>query len=177
MPPCVAWVDDGRPAAQRCASDDGSTIVGSNFGPLYGGQAVRWTSSGVEGLGFLAGFDKSYAYGVSDDGSTVVGYCTDADFNITAMIWQSGVGMTSLRDALLSRGVGLTGWDMLESALHISADGRFIVGNGVFNGESRGFVADLGMTVPAPGASGLLGLAAAVGEKPASLETHRIRAG
>ena len=114
---------------------------------------------------------------MSDDGCSVVGYCTDADFNITAMIWQSGVGMTSLRDALLSRGVGLTGWDALESALHISADGRFIVGNGVFNGESRGFVADLGMPVPAPGASGLLGLAAAVGEKPASLETHRIRAG
>jgi uncharacterized membrane protein len=43
------------------ASDDGSTIVGSIYGPLYGGQAVRWTSSGVEGLGFLAGFDRSYA--------------------------------------------------------------------------------------------------------------------
>ncbi len=191
------------------ASDDGSTIVGSIYGPLYGGQAVRWTSSGVEGLGFLAGFDRSYAYGVSgdglkivgqsslensdiaraflwsgnsmqdlgvlagqtssmavqvsDDGSTVVGYCTDADFNITAMIWQSGVGMTSLSDALLSRGVDLTGWDKLESALDISADGRFIVGNGVFNGENRGFVVDLGMPVPAPGALGLLGLAAAVG--------------
>jgi probable HAF family extracellular repeat protein len=159
-------------------SGDGLKIVGqSSLGDSEAGRAFLWSGHSMQDLGVLAGQISSTALEVSDDGSTVLGYCTDADFNITAMIWQSGVGMTSLRDALLSRGVGLTGWDMLESALHISADGRFIVDNGVFNGESRGFVADLGMTVPAPGASGLLGLAAAVGEKPASLETHRIRAG
>ena len=53
-------------------SGDGSVVVGISGG--HSGQAFRWTAAdGMVGLGRPPGDFYSYARGVNDDGSVVVG--------------------------------------------------------------------------------------------------------
>jgi uncharacterized membrane protein len=108
-----------------------SVIVGTS-----GLEAFRWTSGdGMSALGLLPGFDSSGAYGVSGDGSVVVGTASRFDpsagtFVATPFIWDATNGTRSL-PALLTGyyGVDLTGWTLNE-ATGVSGDGRTIVGNG-----------------------------------------------
>ena len=65
--------------------------------------------------------------------------------------------MLDFQELLLSLGVmNLDGWE-LQSATGISADGRTIVGTGVFNGRDQAWTA----TIPEP-SSLILGVAAAL---------------
>ncbi|MFO0900603.1 MAG: dockerin type I domain-containing protein [Pirellulales bacterium] len=119
-------------------SADGSVVVGVSsvlqIGGLVSTEAFRWTKeSGImQSLGDLPGDGLfSTAYGVSGDGSLVVGSGRDASGE-RAFIWDEADGMRNLRDVLVSDyglGNSLTGWT-LSSATAISADGMFLTGIG-----------------------------------------------
>jgi probable HAF family extracellular repeat protein len=133
-------------------STDGSVVVGVSDSQ-NGQRAFRWTATaGMQSLGTIPGLYNSSATAVSGDGSVIVGSCDNFAF-----LWHDSAGMLSLQSYLTSRGVDLTGWSALTTANAISADGRFIVGNGIFEGANRSFIADIGV-IPAPGALALLGL-------------------
>jgi probable HAF family extracellular repeat protein len=97
-------------------------------------------------LGTLAADVESFAYGVSRDGSVIVGRSWSSLGN-RAFVWrgQDG-GMVALHDLLVSRGADVTGWLAIEVALAVSPDGRFVVGQGNYLGSPCAFIADLGPT-------------------------------
>ncbi|CAK9076044.1 PEP-CTERM sorting domain-containing protein [Durusdinium trenchii] len=108
-------------------SADGAVVVGSGYSnsvygtPIY--EAYRWTSgSGMVGLDNLSGgYASSYAYGVSDDGSVVVGMSESGGVS-QAFRWTSGSGMVGLGD-LPDGGYG-------SYAIASSPDGSVVVGWG-----------------------------------------------
>jgi probable HAF family extracellular repeat protein len=121
----------------RDVSDDGSVVVGwSQSSGSYNtsGEPFRWTKAdGMQSLGFLPGAEltlDSAAYGVSVDGSTIVGGSGNRAFR-----WTSTDGMQSL----------------VNNALHanaVSADGSVVVGVanriGAFRWTAAGGMQDLG---------------------------------
>jgi probable HAF family extracellular repeat protein len=147
-------------------SANGAVVVGSSFNSRNVQEAFRWTAAGgMVGLGELAGGnDLSMAYGASSDGSVVVGYTGVAGGN-AAFFWTADAGMRSLQDYLTGQGVDLTGWT-LRNAWGVSDDGTTIVGSGLHNGMTEGFiVSGLNLTaIPEPSTSaataGLLTFAA-----------------
>ena len=128
-------------------SADGSTVVGYGNAGLAGMRAFRWTAaSGMVSLGTLPGM-TSYAYGVSGDGSVVVGVLMSPNH---AMMWTPSLGMVDLNSYLPTLHLDLTGWT-LTSANGISADGRTVVGTGTHNGQTEAWVAQLSSpTTPLP---------------------------
>jgi len=142
-------------------SGDGSAIVGASTA-TEGLRAFIWTAAGgMESLGVMEGGVFSSATSISSDGTLVVGFGGLADGSQGAFIHHDLLGMVYLKDYLIGRGVNMTGWEQLLKATGVSADGRFVVGNGIFNGAERAFIADIGV-IPTPGvcvvllASGLL---------------------
>jgi probable HAF family extracellular repeat protein len=140
----------GRPASTAYAiSSDGSFIAGTT-GPSFplsipGAVAYLWsTPAGMRGLGMPAGATYSRAYGVSSVGPVVVGFAANAQGD-RAMLWNAGLGPVYLDQYLSSLGVSLTGWT-LTNAHAITPDGRTIVGWGVHNGHTEGWIA----TIPPP---------------------------
>jgi probable HAF family extracellular repeat protein len=105
-------------------SADGSTIVGEAL--AAGTQdAVRWTSTGISGLGYLPGNNLSRARGVSADGLTTVGFSATST-TAEAVRW-TPLGI---------EGLGfLPGYDISE-AYGVSADGSTVVG---YNLDAAGY--------------------------------------
>ncbi len=121
---------------------DGSVIIGKSD-PF--GQTVpfRWTSAGggnMQNLGLLPGSPYASAHGVSGDGSIVVGVSAQPGWaGYHAFMWTPELGMVDLNTYLPTRGLDLSGWT-LSQAYGVSADGTAIIGDGFFNGQSRGWV-------------------------------------
>lgn len=134
-------------------SADGGIIVGTSSTAV--GQsdlAFRWTASaGMQSLGAIAGGNSSSATAISSDGTLIVGFGGLSDGSQGAFIHHDTLGMVYLKDYLIGRGVNMTGWEQLLKATGVSADGRFVVGNGIFNGAERAFIADIGV-IPTPAA-------------------------
>lgn len=137
---------------------DGSMIIGHS-----GQSGFQWTSSG--GMQSLTGaYNGSYRpRALTADGSIIVG-ALGYQSNWTAMIWANSNTAITLGEYLSAHSVSLTGWSSLTDARGISADGRYIVGYGVYEGQQRGFVADIGV-IPAPSAIALLGMAGIFGTR------------
>jgi len=99
-------------------SSDGSVIVGwSHKDNALRGEAFRWTEeSGMVGLGVLpsTGF-KSFAKGVSADGSVIAGGGSSGSGN-SAWIWKQETGLVGLGNETMT-------------AYSISADGTTMVGD------------------------------------------------
>lgn len=126
----------------RAVSDDGSVVVGDS-GSALGTQAFRWTSSGgMVGLGILSGYDASYAYAVSSDGSVVVGYNeNDSTDATTAIRWTETSGMQTLAEWLAEDGYTLTDWTD-TAARGVNEDGSIVVGYGTnSDGNQVAFIA------------------------------------
>ena len=141
----------------RAICGDGSMIIGHS-----GQSGFQWTSEG--GMQSLTG-GWNCAYrpeALTADGSIIVGF-GNPGIN-TAMIWANSNTAITLVEYLTAHSVSLAGWSHLTHAKGISADGRFIVGYGVYEGQNRGFVADIGM-IPAPSAIALLGIAGIFGTR------------
>jgi probable HAF family extracellular repeat protein len=100
-------------------SGDGSVIVGSMWGD--GNFAFRWTAgSGMVSLDdFPGGLVESAAYGVSADGSVVVGYGTSSN-GYEVFRWTATNGLENLGD--------LPGGDVDGYGSAVTADGQVIVG-------------------------------------------------
>lgn len=126
---------------------DGTVVAG-----VSGNNAVIWTNGVAQNIGMLPGATSAIAYTLSDDGSLVGGY-SFFGFEATATLWTQALGTVDLNTYLPTIGVDLTGWE-LDYTRDISADGTTIVGDGLFNGELRGWV----VTIPSPGSVALLGL-------------------
>ncbi len=126
---------------------DGTVVAGTS-----GTHAVIWTNGVVQNIGMLPGASNAVAFTVSDDGSLVGGYSFFGN-EATATLWSEVLGTVDLNTYLPTLGVDLTGWE-LDYTRDISFDGTTIVGEGLFNGEPRGWV----VTVPSPGAAAILGL-------------------
>lgn len=145
---------------------DGSVVVGYGYSDISGElEAFRWTAlGGLQGLGDLpGGLIFSRAEAVNADGSVIVGSgATAAGFE--ASLWTQSDGMRRLQDILQDdHGLDLTDW-VLTSAYDVSADGRYIIGEGINpDGNEEAFLAFIGdevrVDVPAPAALLLLGSA------------------
>ena len=123
---------------------DGSMIIGHS-----GQSGFQWTSTGgMQSLtGAWAGSYRPRA--LTPDGSVIVG-AHAINSSWTAMVWAESNTAITLGEYLSAHGVSLTGWSSLTDARGISANGRYIVGYGVYEGQQRGFVADIG-TIPCLG--------------------------
>jgi probable HAF family extracellular repeat protein len=111
----------------RAISGDGTVVVGSSCTQSEGSMAFRWTiEEGMVPLGFLPGGDTSGAYGVSAEGSVIVGFGTS--YNTTeeghrqAFRWTAATGMVGLDD--------LQGGSFHSRAYGVTADGQTVVGYG-----------------------------------------------
>jgi probable HAF family extracellular repeat protein len=140
------------PSRAAGVSADGSVVVGAgNYCPGGGpapvtGEAVRWTQSkAIVGLGDVPGGNGvSRAFGVSADGSVVVGKGNaGASFQIedlgVAYRWTSGEGMVPLGF--------LSGGSDLSAATAVSAEGSVVVGysNSASGSEAFRWTAAAGM--------------------------------
>jgi probable HAF family extracellular repeat protein len=90
---------------------------------LWWMATVAWSQS-LTWLGILPGYSRSEAYGVSADGSVVVGWVSNAAGHWRAFRWVAGVGMQNL--GLLSSESG--SWNKESEAYGVSADGGIVVG-------------------------------------------------
>ncbi len=127
---------------------DGSVVAGAD-----GSSAARWNNGVLQVLPNLPGTSFAEAYAVSGSGLLTGGLSADDDFNFSATIWSDALGAVNLNTYLPTFGIDLTGWN-LEVCSAISFDGNTLVGQGTFNGETRGWHA----TIPTPGAAAVLGI-------------------
>lgn len=130
---CYSWASG--------VSRDGRVVVGSSGTPPTAFRAFRWTrETGLVDLGMPAGGTSAYALAANADGSVIVGrYDPDA----RAFLWTASGGIVDLRDDLVGRGVDVSDWTLF-GANGVSADGRFIAGDGFRRGEGEGWIVDLG---------------------------------
>jgi probable HAF family extracellular repeat protein len=125
-------------------SADGSVVVGYAINAAGEYRAFRWTASGgMQDLGTLPGYNRSYAYDVSADGAVVVGWAENAAGQPCAFRWTASGGMEDLNTIYASL---LTPGSRLEWATAISPDGRYIVGRGynAATGRREAFLLDTG---------------------------------
>ena len=155
-------------------SKDGSTVIGNSTSSDGLGRAMRWTAGGgMEALGALAEGQGSNALSASADGSLIVGSAFSVDSALHAFIWSAAMGMVDLNSYLSQSGFNLSGITFTD-ALAISADGSTILANGYTlatlddgSGGTYDQTVDGSylITVPAPGALALLGVAGLTGAR------------
>jgi len=133
-----SWAED--------LSANGSVVVGQ----AYSATSIvpfRWTASGgMAPLPMLPGAALGNAFGVSADGSIIVGYnilgSTDH-----ALRWDPILGPQSIEDILRAHGFSsVLNGNMLTKAIGISADGQTIMGWGYGPSGIQSWVA----TIPVP---------------------------
>ncbi|HLA64798.1 MAG TPA: Ser-Thr-rich GPI-anchored membrane family protein, partial [Rhodothermales bacterium] len=108
---------------------DATTIVGmarSGTEP----RMARWVDGVIEDLG------PGTAYGVSANGTVVVGADNGVSTARRAAIWTAEGGAQDLKTFLEANGLNLAGWT-LQRANAVSADGRTIVGDGLNPGGQQ----------------------------------------
>jgi len=100
-------------------SDDGLIVVGrGDSDSAEFGEAFRWTQAeGMVGLGCLPDKESCIAYGVSNDGQTIVGAAEGPNWS-QAFLWNESSGMV---------GLGFLGCPN-SCATGISGDGSVVVG-------------------------------------------------
>jgi hypothetical protein len=124
VPPLTPGVDPSSMAL----SDDGSVLAFSRETNAATGDfgAYRWsTEDGAEAL--TPGI-QSVATLVSGDGRVIIGQTLDAQ-DYRAFVWTEAGGARSIRAALESVGVDLTGWS-IDTPWALSRDGKVALGVG-----------------------------------------------
>jgi len=106
---------NGVRSAAYGVTDEG--IVVGEVSDIFWSRAFRWQNGVMQNLGTMGGV-ASLAYGVSADGTVVVGYWRDASMQVRAFRWTQTEGMRDLRPPN-------TFW---SEARGVSADGSVVVG-------------------------------------------------
>jgi len=125
----------------KAVTPSGDVIVGYAKDPVSGIRAAtKWTrTGGVFGfsqvLGWVDGtsqFGNNIPFGVSADGSVVVGYCTfDGDpFSTTGFIWTAETGVQDINVFLADNGVLVDPNFTIRSLTAVTPDGTQIFGDG-----------------------------------------------
>jgi probable HAF family extracellular repeat protein len=129
-------------------SSDGSTIVGGSYTEGYSvGHAFRWKDGVMTDLGTLEGGVGSLANAVSANGSVVVGLSSPYGFldyapsGAVAFRWSEATGMQSVVDWVSSAGGSVPLSYQLTNATGVSADGNVVVGQGIYEDHSVGWLA------------------------------------
>ena len=121
--------------------------LGSNIGNQ---QPYEWTNGVVTTLTLPSGFTDGTPLGVSNDGSTIVGFMMPPlSIHNKAFIWTQANGVQDLQQVLTADGLGseLAGWTLTQ-ATAITPDGNTIVGNGTDpQGQQEGWIANLAPTL------------------------------
>jgi probable HAF family extracellular repeat protein len=148
----------GTNANAHGISADASVIVGE-----VNHVAAIWTNGGstLRSLGALAGDGGSRATACSLDGSVIIGFSANPDYE-RAFIWTEATGMRELAAVAADLGINLHG-DRLPRATSISDDGRTILGLStmVFTGTQPSFV----LTIPTAPSGICLGLLLALSRR------------
>ena len=131
---------------------DGLTVVGSSVrtspsGFVTSGQAFIWKqSTGMVGIGVVAGDNYSAALAINADGAVVVGTGgvqsgTGPFVSQRGFLWDQVFGMQDLRQVLITEyGLNVAGWQ-LTNPDSVSANGRTIAGFGtILNGLTQAFI-------------------------------------
>ncbi len=144
----VLWTSQGGMQARPLLSADdeqanafdvnqnGSVVVG-----FSGLRAVAWVRGIPHDLGTLPGDDNAIAYAVNGNGTTIGGYSFGGR-NVRATLWTAATGMVDLNTYLPQLGIDLTGWELLYTR-GVSVNGKTLVGEGMYLGQSRGWVVEL----------------------------------
>lgn len=123
-------------------SGDGNFVVGNSFEPDTQNRAVaiwRWDGQSYveERLGLLAGTPAfsgwGKAWGVSDDGSIVVGvnfYSINPGGSADGVVWTQATGLMNAMDYFASIGIDLTGIIDIRSVDTVSPDGSTFAATG-----------------------------------------------
>ncbi|MEP7051808.1 MAG: hypothetical protein ABJB12_15700 [Pseudomonadota bacterium] len=114
-------------------STDGKVIVGYS----NDGYAIRW--SGASYAQYQTTPSSAYA-ATNQDGTASVGTLTIAANTTVAAIWDANGNVHQVTDYLTNS--NLSGWTLTE-ATGISDDGKVVVGNGLYGGQSQGWIAHL----------------------------------
>lgn len=122
---------DGNPVGEADGiSSNGQFVVGSSYFDPDTGTNASWIWGAQHGLQLVPGM--TFAFGVTNDGKTVVGSTGFFDNPPrAAMIWREGVGTVTVLQYLAEKGISVpAGWD---SALAggfggISGDGTLMAG-------------------------------------------------
>ena len=154
-----AWVDaEGAHHLQQtidrpynglnAVSPDGTVMGGGSGRYTYEPEATLWTERGTKQIviGDLPGGQlHSEVLGLSLNGGIAVGF-GHSESGKEAFISDEANGMRSLQGVLVDElGLDLDGW-RLESAPGVSDDGTVIVGTGVHDGVTEGFI----VVIPEP---------------------------
>ena len=136
----VVWVDrvpldivdgDSIPVGEADGvSADGTFVVGGGYTDIDGNSGSwRWDSR-TGGVTLIPGM--TFAFGVSNDGNTVVGNTGFFDDPPrAAMIWRKGIGTMLLADYLAEEGITVPdGWDLSGGLTAMSADAHTLGGWG-----------------------------------------------
>ena len=125
--------DLGLPGQANAVSADGAVIAGSSED-----HSFRIAAGVVQVLQPPPGAVDSGAVGMSDDGHTIVGFCSGGVAG-RAVFWRSNLGMVDLNVYLPTIGLNLDGWS-LGVAFGANADGTVIAGVGTHNGQIRAWI-------------------------------------
>jgi probable HAF family extracellular repeat protein len=129
-------------------SSDGNIIIGNSntyTDVFINSKALRQTLDGnIVDLGHLNQGDQySAVTSSSGDGNVILGTNT-AVFDLRkttifeSFIWTRTRKMRRLLEALQKMGADMNGWEWIHQAV-ISADGKTIIGNGMYNGTRESF--------------------------------------
>lgn len=110
-------------------SADGRVVVGL-MDTSDGFRAFRWTDAGTDDLGSPFGGTLSFAQGISDDGTVVVGASADSSGNLQAFRWTQAGGMVNL---------GRLPGGLSSHANDANADGSVVVGRSESGVGTRAF--------------------------------------
>lgn len=133
--------NSGRASA---VNQGGGIIVGSSF-IGFTEYATMWVGGAPISLGVPAGFIRSRAFGVNDNGAVVVGQLDGGGQR--AAIWTPSRGMEPLSSYLTFHGISVPSGINLLTATAVSADGMTIAGYSGPPGQAReGFV----VHIPSP---------------------------
>jgi len=126
----------------RATSSNGDIIVGYSSDPdSHQRAASMWRRTDgvfgpVEILGWVDGTQAEYGnnipYAVSDDGNTVVGYCTfdGSPFSTTGFVWTPGTGVIDVNQYLADNGVLVDPNFTIQGLTAMTPDGTKMFGYG-----------------------------------------------